>query len=475
MNQEKQKLMFFFNYRFRIPSGTSTELTDLLMNLLKRNAKDRLEFDDFFNHPFIKTPQSKPVPVPRSNGTSNNDCSSGSSSPIQSPVSYGSPLVMQLTASSPKNGTSGTSHASSSDSDEQLNDFVLVPSANSSKFDLNDNRSICKSNSSGMLLTLTQLSNLNHPQPVPVPTQKRAYERLRKSSSLAKFERSSSEPNWTRENNNIASGIEGKENFPLETSISSGSEGSNLNGNLFMVDISQLSPPAVKFVIGTPPGSGLGNASFSGNRRRSTPILSTISPNYQTPLMRQLTPPILNGVTSNENPFLPALCSPEHELNLTRDSSLKMKCDQQSPIRLTFHDSSINDGCLRGNPLVLGSPTKQHFYFNDFRCDKMRLNPSCQSNSPQIQHHCCCSSKQLHPSRSSFDNSFMLTDASNRFVAPELLEETLLDRDHNEILAKLNFVVALVECITKLADHRGNTINLLTESSNKEVIDFASQ
>ena len=322
-----------------------------------------------------------------------------------------------------------------------------------------------------MLLTLTHLLNLNHPEPVPVPTQKKAYEKIRKScSSIAKFGRSSSEPDWTSQNNNITSCPEEKENFPLETSISSGSEGSNLNGNLFMVDISQLSPPAVKFVIGTPPGSGLGNTSLSGNRRRSTPILSTRSPNYKNPLIKQLTPPVLNAVTSNESPLLPVLCSPEHELNLARDSSLGIKCDQQSPIKLTFHDSSINDGCSRANQFVLGSPTKQQFYFNDFRCDKMRINPSCHINSDQFQHHCCCSNKQLQPSRGSFDNSYVLAGGANRFFAPELLEETLLDRDHNETLAKLNFVVALVECIIKLAEHRGNVINILTDSFNKEVV-----
>lgn len=42
------------NILCRIPSGTSPELVDLLMGLLKRNAKDRMEFETFFNHPFIR-------------------------------------------------------------------------------------------------------------------------------------------------------------------------------------------------------------------------------------------------------------------------------------------------------------------------------------------------------------------------------------------------------------------------------------
>lgn len=37
------------------------------------------------------------------------------------------------------------------------------------------------------------------------------------------------------------------------------------------------------------------------------------------------------------------------------------------------------------------------------------------------------------------------------FLAPELPEETMLEREHNEILAKLNFVVALCECVCEIA------------------------
>lgn len=39
---------------FRIPSGTSQELAELLMGLLRRNARDRMDFDHFFCHPFLK-------------------------------------------------------------------------------------------------------------------------------------------------------------------------------------------------------------------------------------------------------------------------------------------------------------------------------------------------------------------------------------------------------------------------------------
>jgi len=39
---------------FRVPIGTSPELQDLLFGLLRRNAKERMPFDVFFNHPFLQ-------------------------------------------------------------------------------------------------------------------------------------------------------------------------------------------------------------------------------------------------------------------------------------------------------------------------------------------------------------------------------------------------------------------------------------
>lgn len=41
----------------RIPLGTSSDLSNLLMSLLKRNAVDRISFDDYFNHPFMNKTQ----------------------------------------------------------------------------------------------------------------------------------------------------------------------------------------------------------------------------------------------------------------------------------------------------------------------------------------------------------------------------------------------------------------------------------
>ena len=53
----------FFLVR-RIPAGTSPELVNLLLGLLKRNARDRMSFETFFNHPFIRNHRPGDVSTP---------------------------------------------------------------------------------------------------------------------------------------------------------------------------------------------------------------------------------------------------------------------------------------------------------------------------------------------------------------------------------------------------------------------------
>ena len=57
---DNQKLLLSISLSYRIPNGTSKELRDLLMGLLKRNAADRFDFDIFFNHPFIRPIAEEP-------------------------------------------------------------------------------------------------------------------------------------------------------------------------------------------------------------------------------------------------------------------------------------------------------------------------------------------------------------------------------------------------------------------------------
>ncbi|XP_060059156.1 serine/threonine-protein kinase ULK2 isoform X3 [Erinaceus europaeus] len=122
-----------------IPRETSPYLANLLLGLLQRNQKDRMDFETFFNHPFLEqvpVKKSCPVPVPVYAGSvAGNSCGSSPSCRLASPPSLpdmqhvqeenlsspplGPPNYLQVS----KDSASTSSKNSSCDTD----DFVLVP------------------------------------------------------------------------------------------------------------------------------------------------------------------------------------------------------------------------------------------------------------------------------------------------------------------------------------------------------------
>lgn len=128
----------------RIPSGTSPELTALLQGLLRRNAKDRMEFDDFFNHQFIRKshppPSTPPLPVPTL---------ARLSTPPKSPPR-------------PVPSSNAVTHHNNAPTPEEADDFVLVPSPSQ----LPGSREAAVGGDH---------QNDGDTQPLPVPSQRDAY------------------------------------------------------------------------------------------------------------------------------------------------------------------------------------------------------------------------------------------------------------------------------------------------------------
>lgn len=165
-----------------------------------------------------------------------------------------------------------------------------------------------------------------------------------------------------------------------------------------VVDISSISPPAVQFAIGCSPLGGRRRSTSGGSLSESPPVapyLWQISPTtQQSPPIRQtttITPHLSSGALTK----MPALESPNFKLieknNLFHHPLLGTRA-------FTLPEMNAATGGLYGNDV-------------------------------------------------SFDDQQPLT-----FHAPELPVETLLDRSHNETLAKLNFVVVLCDCILEVAD-----------------------
>ncbi|XP_027031024.2 serine/threonine-protein kinase ULK2 isoform X1 [Tachysurus fulvidraco] len=188
-----------------IPRETSPPLAELLLGLLQRNQKDRMDFDTFFSHPFLEQTsnikKSCPVPVPACpSSVLESTCGSSPSCRYASPPSLpdmqtlpedvlsspplGPPNYLQL---SKESGGSTSSKNSSCDTD----DFVLVPHLSGEQsYDL-PMGAIGRRPSSEFLLCGGQPSTGQNPvvsprtetTPIPVPTQVRNYQRIKQNLS----------------------------------------------------------------------------------------------------------------------------------------------------------------------------------------------------------------------------------------------------------------------------------------------------
>ncbi|XP_051533396.1 serine/threonine-protein kinase ULK1 isoform X3 [Myxocyprinus asiaticus] len=124
-----------------IPRETSNHLRHLLLGLLQRNHKDRMDFDEFFRHPFLEASSSmkKSAPVAMTclpSSASASSCSSSSTSHLASPPQSLAEIqqVRAKALASPTQDSpgfllkdSGGGGSSSKNSSCDIDDFVMVP------------------------------------------------------------------------------------------------------------------------------------------------------------------------------------------------------------------------------------------------------------------------------------------------------------------------------------------------------------
>ncbi|KAJ4935906.1 hypothetical protein JOQ06_017433, partial [Pogonophryne albipinna] len=194
-----QDLRMFFeknkNPQPIIPRETSQQLGHLLLGLLQRNQKDRMDFDAFFSHPFlvpiVTIKKSCPVPVPStSNATTDSSCGSSPCIRYNSPPTLaedglsspplGPPNFLQL---SKESAGSTSSKNSSSDTD----DFVLVPHISTDSYDQPMGAGRRLSSEWGQPQPTPGQTPMVSPRaettPIPVPTQIRNYQRIKQNLS----------------------------------------------------------------------------------------------------------------------------------------------------------------------------------------------------------------------------------------------------------------------------------------------------
>ncbi|XP_014015757.1 serine/threonine-protein kinase ULK1 isoform X2 [Salmo salar] len=115
-----------------IPRETSVHLRHLLLGLLQRNHKERMDFDEFFHHSFLEssssTKKSSPVPMPSypSSGSASSSSSSSTFHLASSPQHSDAVLQRLQPKAEPTPSRDTVLHYSRNTSSE-TDDFVMVP------------------------------------------------------------------------------------------------------------------------------------------------------------------------------------------------------------------------------------------------------------------------------------------------------------------------------------------------------------
>ncbi|XP_055316957.1 serine/threonine-protein kinase unc-51 [Sitodiplosis mosellana] len=394
-----QELKMFYektpNLAPKIPLGTSPELSNLLMGLLKRNAADRISFEDYFNHPFMNKVQTRSAQAPIEQPAF---MVGDTFTPPKTP----SPTQMKtLVATEDSNITiaeNSTHSESSSPDNTNSDDFVLVPTNLPTdptilNYERNQNTrapptSVQQSPDNAKRASPTWTTadtqsrpsslKISEPKPVPLPSSVR---RAIKPASLPQKSTSNviprSQPISMKRSDQRNSNDPNNVNSTAATAPSA-------------INISSISPPAVQFAIGSPPLGSRRSAS-GGSLSESPPV---------APYLWQISP------TTQQSPPI-------------RQSSSTQLLQQAGEISRHLASEALAD--------------------HAFQCATGMWNVPCTFN------------------------------------APDLPVETLLDRTHNETLAKLNFVIALCDCIVEVADAKCAPLSALMSAEANSMAPHAPE
>uniref|UniRef100_A0AAR2L6X0 non-specific serine/threonine protein kinase n=1 Tax=Pygocentrus nattereri TaxID=42514 RepID=A0AAR2L6X0_PYGNA len=357
-----------------IPRETSPQLADLLLGLLQRNQKDRMDFDTFFSHPFLEQSstikKSCPVPVPACpSSVSDSTCGSSPSCRYVSPPSLpdmqtlpedvlsspplGPPNYLQL---SKESGGSTSSKNSSCDTD----DFVLVPHLSGEQLFFQTLSCISvlfasmvqQRHADWITAFFSAMSRQPQPSsgqtpmvspraettPIPVPTQVRNYQRIKQnlSSSPTTTLYGSPRSGTVRRSNTSPMG------FPKASSGSpSPADAAQTVGRRLSTGSSRPYSPSP---LGKNLCSPVPSSQLLGARLQSAPTLTDVYQNKQK-LHKQLSDPV--QPTTLAYP-------PTHSPQLGRPGNLGT-----SPTKHLGSSPRTSDWLQKSPlPTIIGSPTK---------------------------------------------------------------------------------------------------------------------
>ena len=402
--QSPQALRTFYeknqNLKPKLPSDTSAELKHLLINLLKRDPKDRISFEDFYEHPFLKPPKTQPMLVPLRTGS----CPSQSATSHRGQEQQQQSLAATAAASSSP-GTGGMSFAG--------NELGSPMSLGYYQHHHHHNH---HHNQHHHGMRQQQQSGSVGRNTYAVGSHDACTTAVRTSGKFNK-----------RGSSNLLS------NTPVDDSPNLSDSSDTVVGGDFVMVSTREAFQAANELMGITPMSV---SSSSSNRALRQGSQSPSQQQQQLQLQQLQHQSSQQQLPSSPSPPSQSSNSPKQQLNLSGNNSQIQ--------RHKFQDT-------------VAQVVTRHSSFSHALTDVSNISPTFRFNlgSPGMSRFVTGQTYSSSPHRTAD-----LGGSPPVFYALDLPEETLLDKEHNETLAKLNFIESLVGCILMLADSRSALINL---------------
>ncbi|PAV88129.1 hypothetical protein WR25_17742 [Diploscapter pachys] len=497
--------------RPNIPEWCSSDLKDLLLRLLKRNAKDRISFDDFFHHAFLLNPlaaspsrrildtaQASPVasrriipppssglPVPRRTSQGQNVAPSPGSTKTGIPESPRSsrrtPLANQQNTAMQDSG-----------------DFTFLPPLQQQQRP----GSMVQENSPVKQVQVHTGDALS--KAVPVPSQRLAYARMEERRNTPSSGASSASSPRPHDNNGPGHAVcaHGASPGPFTATaaatrrVGQGPASQTHHPLSNPVDIENITLPQTTFLVRggssrrSQSGSGSGAAGPSSAaaalaRRFATGPPSAIPPVELLPKsattndLTRARPsslasagkalPLDNQKFLNATPPVSAGIAP---LAGRHSDSEDISEDEDE------HDTRLNLPFASGTPVGKRQQPTDSLHSQMMDSCVSADEPTSSSSASNAKHDASHQVTPLHPQSFASPTGNSLPSRapalfSDRFEndeddepPPALEQETVMQEEHKQILAKLRFVVELVDTLIQVAEQKENPLS--TAITNKK-------
>ncbi|CAG9534585.1 unnamed protein product [Cercopithifilaria johnstoni] len=494
--------------RPNIPTYCSPLLKDLLLGLLKRNSKDRIEFEAFFSHPFITTSHASgkhhdlAVLPQLISSPSHRAAISATTSPTVAGRTVASSKLDSPHPTGSRHSTFPTPRQAGVVSDSD--DFTFLPSLHGTQIPLANSRSKTysplvsrrpfsatnpniDSYSGNHVKQIKIFNGASNARAVPVPSQRLAYAKMEERR------------NGSSTHHNHVASIQ-------RCSARSVNGGAAITAESKVPSIEYISLPTTQFIVKDSRTSQCDTALLSRPRRYTIDTVATTSDASSSP---ELTPSATSNATSGgcsrkileAVPELDAMnvvhATPGNE-TLTNKEKTEVRnsnveniqscmeegdvgrpsSPQASPIppvdNLKYLSVSPPRSCasltVRVTPRATNEISTSSSLSEEEEDAELSLSSRSQLMESESVDEGICTGTQVAHDASNTNASAPNQNAipSLNDIAPSLEQETLMGAEHVQVLAKLRFVLELVETLINVAEDRGNLVSLSMSPRKKK-------